>query len=89
MLDVGSNAGYDPFMFKLLGAGEVMACEPFDFFNQMEFLEGIYQTGIQRSGSAGRTSLPSSTAPSISCTVTGCSTTRCTRSPCCSACDRC
>jgi tRNA (mo5U34)-methyltransferase len=47
VLDVGSNAGYDPFMFKLLGAGEVMACEPFDFFNQMEFLETVYRTGIR------------------------------------------
>jgi len=47
VLDVGSNAGYDPFMFKLLGAGEVIACEPFDFFNQMKFLEGVYRTGIR------------------------------------------
>jgi tRNA (mo5U34)-methyltransferase len=46
VLDVGSNAGYDPFMFKLRGAREVMACEPFDFIRQMEFLEGIYRTGI-------------------------------------------
>jgi tRNA (mo5U34)-methyltransferase len=47
VLDVGSNAGYDPFMFKLRGADEVMACEPFDFIRQMEFLEGIYRTGIK------------------------------------------
>jgi SAM-dependent methyltransferase len=47
VLDVGSNAGYDPFMFKLRGAAEVMACEPFDFIRQMEFLEGIYKTGIK------------------------------------------
>ena len=48
VLDVGSNAGYDPFMFKLRGAAEVMACEPFDFIQQMEFLvKGIYQTGIK------------------------------------------
>jgi tRNA (mo5U34)-methyltransferase len=46
VLDVGSNAGYDPFMFKLRGAAEVMACEPFDFIRQMEFLESIYCTGI-------------------------------------------
>jgi SAM-dependent methyltransferase len=46
VLDVGSNAGYDPFMFKLRGASEVMACEPFDFIRQMEFLESVYQTGI-------------------------------------------
>jgi tRNA (mo5U34)-methyltransferase len=47
VLDIGSNAGYDPFMFKLLGAGEVMACEPYDFFLQMEFLESVYRTGIK------------------------------------------
>jgi SAM-dependent methyltransferase len=47
VLDVGSNAGYDPFMFKLLGADEVMACEPFAFIRQMEFLESVYRTGIQ------------------------------------------
>jgi SAM-dependent methyltransferase len=47
VLDVGSNAGYDPFMFKLRGAAEVMACEPFEFIRQMEFLEGIYGTGIR------------------------------------------
>lgn len=47
VLDVGSNAGYDPFMFKLLGAAEVMACEPFQFIRQMEFLESVYQTGIR------------------------------------------
>lgn len=46
VLDVGSNAGYDPFMFKLRGAAEVMACEPFDFIRQMQFLEEIYRTGI-------------------------------------------
>jgi tRNA (mo5U34)-methyltransferase len=47
VLDVGSNAGYDPFMFKLRGAAEVMACEPFDFIRQMEFLESIYRSGIE------------------------------------------
>jgi SAM-dependent methyltransferase len=47
VLDVGSNAGYDPFMFKLLGAADVMACEPFEFIRQMEFLESIYRTGIR------------------------------------------
>jgi SAM-dependent methyltransferase len=46
VLDVGSNAGYDPFMFKLLGADEVIACEPFAFFRQMQFLESMYHTGI-------------------------------------------
>lgn len=47
VLDVGSNAGYDAFMFKLLGARDVMACEPFEFIHQMEFLESIYHTGIR------------------------------------------
>lgn len=46
VLDIGSNAGYDAFMFKRRGAAEVLACEPYDFIRQMEFLEGIYQTGI-------------------------------------------
>jgi SAM-dependent methyltransferase/predicted O-methyltransferase YrrM len=46
VLDVGSNAGYDPFMFKLRGAGEVLACEPFEFVHQARFLESIYQTGV-------------------------------------------
>jgi tRNA (mo5U34)-methyltransferase len=46
VLDVGSNAGYDPFMFKLRGAREVLACEPFEFVHQARFLESIYQTGV-------------------------------------------
>lgn len=46
VLDVGSNAGYDPFMFKLRGAATVVACEPFDFIRQARFLEGIYRTGV-------------------------------------------
>lgn len=46
VLDVGSNAGYDPFMFKLRGAGEVLACEPFEFVHQARFLESIYETGV-------------------------------------------
>jgi tRNA (mo5U34)-methyltransferase len=46
VLDVGSNAGYDPFMFKLRGAAEVLACEPFEFVHQARFLESIYQTGV-------------------------------------------
>lgn len=45
-LDVGSNAGYDPFMLKLRGAKEVMACEPFAFIHQAQFLESIYRTGV-------------------------------------------
>jgi SAM-dependent methyltransferase len=46
VLDVGSNAGYDPFMFKLKGAKEVLACEPFQFIHQARFLESIYRTGV-------------------------------------------
>lgn len=46
VLDVGSNAGYDPFMFNLRGAGEVLACEPFEFIEQARFLESLYGTGV-------------------------------------------
>lgn len=46
VLDIGSNAGYDPFMFKLKGAEHVLACEPFEFIEQAQFLESIYRTGI-------------------------------------------
>jgi SAM-dependent methyltransferase/predicted O-methyltransferase YrrM len=46
VLDVGSNAGYDPFMFKLRGASEVLACEPYEFVHQARFLESIYRTGV-------------------------------------------
>jgi tRNA (mo5U34)-methyltransferase len=47
VLDVGSNAGYDPFMFKLHGAGRVVACEPYAFFEQAKFLESLYRTGVE------------------------------------------
>jgi SAM-dependent methyltransferase len=46
VLDVGSNAGYDPFMFHLRGAAYVLACEPFEFHEQALFLESIYRTGV-------------------------------------------
>lgn len=46
VLDVGSNAGYDPFMFNLRGAAEVLACEPFEFIEQARFLESLYKTGV-------------------------------------------
>lgn len=46
VLDVGSNAGYDPFMFKLRGADYVLACEPFEFIEQAYFLESLYRTGV-------------------------------------------
>lgn len=47
VLDVGSNAGYDAFMFHQRGASEVIACEPFEFIEQARFLESIYRTGIR------------------------------------------
>lgn len=46
VLDVGSNAGYDPFMFNLRGATEVLACEPYEFIEQARFLESVYRTGV-------------------------------------------
>lgn len=46
VLDVGSNAGYDPFMFSLRGPDYVLACEPFAFIEQARFLESIYETGV-------------------------------------------
>lgn len=47
VLDVGCNAGYDPFMFRLRGADHVLGCEPFDFIEQARFLESIYRTGAE------------------------------------------
>jgi SAM-dependent methyltransferase len=47
VLDVGSNAGYDAFMFHLRGAAEVVACEPYEFIEQARFLESVYRTGIR------------------------------------------
>jgi SAM-dependent methyltransferase len=46
VLDVGSNAGYDPFVFRARGAREVTACEPRESIEQMRFLEAIYASGI-------------------------------------------
>ena len=46
VLDVGSNAGYDPFMFSLRNPDYVLACEPFPFIEQARFLESIYGTGV-------------------------------------------
>jgi SAM-dependent methyltransferase len=45
VLDVGSNAGYDPFMFAHRGAEEVIGCEPGSPHEQALFLESIYRTG--------------------------------------------
>jgi tRNA (mo5U34)-methyltransferase len=47
VLDVGSNAGYDPFMFRQRGAGRVVGCEPFEFIEQARFLESIYHSGVE------------------------------------------
>ncbi len=47
VLDVGSNAGYDAFMFNRRGAEHVLACEPFDFIRQARFLEELYRTGVE------------------------------------------
>ncbi len=47
VLDVGSNAGYDPFMFHVRDAREILACEPFEVIAQALFLESVYRTGIR------------------------------------------
>ncbi|MGH7747443.1 MAG: DUF1698 domain-containing protein, partial [Candidatus Dormibacteria bacterium] len=46
VLDVGSNAGYDAFSFRLRGA-DVVACEPWAFFAQALFLESVYRSGVR------------------------------------------
>lgn len=46
VLDIGCNAGYDPFMFHLRGAEYVLGCEPFAFIEQARFLQRVYGTGI-------------------------------------------
>jgi len=47
VLDVGTNAGYDAFMFKLKGAADVLACEPHEFIEQARFLESIFRSGVE------------------------------------------
>jgi 2-polyprenyl-3-methyl-5-hydroxy-6-metoxy-1,4-benzoquinol methylase len=47
VLDIGTNAGYDAFMFKLRGASEVLACDPHEFIEQAHFLESIYRSGVE------------------------------------------
>lgn len=47
VLDIGSNAGYDPFRFSLRNPDYLLACEPFAFIEQARFLESIYRTGIE------------------------------------------
>jgi SAM-dependent methyltransferase len=47
VLDVGTNAGYDAFMFHRLGADYVLACEPWlGFIEQARFLESLFRTGV-------------------------------------------
>lgn len=46
VLDVGSNAGYDPFMFNLRNPEYVLGCEPFAFIEQAHFLNSVYKTEI-------------------------------------------
>lgn len=46
VLDVGTNAGFDSFMFKTLGAEYVMGCEPSVFYEHAEFLESVYRSGV-------------------------------------------
>jgi SAM-dependent methyltransferase len=47
VLDIGSNAGYDPFRFSQRNPDYLLACEPFAFIQQARFLEEIYRTGIE------------------------------------------
>lgn len=47
VLDVGTNAGFDSFMFKKLGAAQVVGVEPSVFYEQAAFLESIYSTGAE------------------------------------------
>jgi SAM-dependent methyltransferase len=47
VLDVGCLAGYDAFMFHLLGAEEVFACDSHGVIAQARFLESIYRTGVR------------------------------------------
>ena len=90
VLDVGSNAGYDPFMFHLRGAEYVLGAEPFMFIEQARFLERIYKTGIDFQPLGWQDLDPGrARARSTSCTATACCTTTCTRWRCCSACARC
>jgi tRNA (mo5U34)-methyltransferase len=46
VLDVGCNAGYDPFIFKARGAADVVGCEPSWPHDQALFLDGIYKSGV-------------------------------------------
>ena len=47
VVDVGCNAGYDSFMFRLRGADHVLGCEPHEFVEQARLLESIYRSGVE------------------------------------------
>jgi SAM-dependent methyltransferase len=47
VLDIGSNAGYDPFRFNLRDPDYLLACEPFAFIEQARFLNSIYKADIE------------------------------------------
>lgn len=47
VLDIGSNAGYDPFRFSRREPDYLLACEPFAFIEQARFLESVYKTGVE------------------------------------------
>ena len=46
-LDVGANAGFDSFMLRAQGAGEVLGIERHGFYEQAVFLEQLYGTGVR------------------------------------------
>jgi len=46
VLDLGSSAGYNSFMFAARGAEYVLGCEPSRFIEQARFLEAIYGSGV-------------------------------------------
>lgn len=47
VLDIGTNAGYDPFSFNLRNPDFVMAIDPEIFIEQSRFLNRIYKTPIK------------------------------------------
>jgi SAM-dependent methyltransferase len=47
VLDIGSNAGYDPFRFNLRNPDYLLACEPFAFIEQARFLNSIYKADVE------------------------------------------
>ena len=47
VLDVGSDAGYDSFMFARLGAASVVGLEAGEAHQQAVLLESMYRTGVE------------------------------------------